>query len=122
MVKKTRRFEFSDFSSKFRTIFFPQLSLKLKRSAANMAKRAAKRTDNFMSHKTMSVCVYDVLQFIPQIARISQDYRVEMLIIYMHLYGEKGMKFGLKICSFIMTMYSLPSAFLLAVWKKEIPN
>jgi hypothetical protein len=63
----------------------------------------------------MSVCVYNVLQFIPQVARISQDYGVEMLKGYIKLCGEKGINFGLKTGSFIMTMYSLPSASLPAV-------
>jgi hypothetical protein len=68
-----------------------------------------------MSHKKMSVYVYDVLQFIPQVARISQDYVVEMLKSYIKLCGEKGMNFGLKTGCFSMTMYSLPSASFPAV-------
>jgi hypothetical protein len=75
-----------------------------------------------MSQKTMSVSVCEVLQFIPQVARISQDYRIEMLKSYMKLCGGKGLNIGLKIGSFITKMYSLQSAFLPAVRTKEIPN
>jgi hypothetical protein len=75
-----------------------------------------------MSQKTTSVPVCDVLQFIPQVARISQDYRIEMLKSNMKLCGDKSLNIGLKIDSFLTKIYSLQSAFLPAVQTKEIPN
>ena len=95
------------FVGKFRTIYFPIVvteteGKRCQRGQDSKRQNVRRKGPKFISQKTMSVYVYDVLQFIPQVARISQDYRVEMPKSYMKLCGEKGLNFGLKTGSYII--------------------